>query len=155
MTGRWMIVILEIVLVGCGGLLPSPTTGPSEAPTEAPTTSPTTHPPTGATDVLLRMLSGGGLPWYIGPTYIRPPEFTLYGDGRVIYLVVSGEPPQLMQARLNEEQVATLLEYALGEGGLARARAEYDEPGIFDVGTTRFMVNAGDIHKSGKVGVIK
>ncbi|OFW54752.1 MAG: hypothetical protein A2146_01245 [Actinobacteria bacterium RBG_16_67_10] len=144
MTRRLVAAAAAFLLVGCGPVVPTPT----GLVTPSPSPSMWIDHPTGVTDVVLRMSSGGGLPYYIGPTYTRPPQFTLYGDGRVIYLVVGDQPPLLRQARLSEDQVGALLEYALGEAGLAMARAQYDEPGIYDVGTTRFVINAGGFNKS-------
>mgnify|MGYP000443879093 CR=1 FL=1 len=54
----------------------------------------------------------------------------------------------LRTATLSEDQIQDLLAYALGEGSLGIARAQYDFGGIADASTGTFTVNAGGIKKT-------
>ena len=86
------------------------------------------------------------------------PIFTLYGDGTVIFRNPLAEPPAaqgstmpfnpLRTTKLDEAQIVELLTLALGEGGLAAARPNYDNPMVADAGTTVFTVDAGGIKKA-------
>jgi hypothetical protein len=107
--------------------------------------------------VLLRYDEGGGL-MMAGYSAAQAPIFTLYGDGTVIFRDPMKEPPAaqgatmpfnpLRTAKLTEEQVVELLTLALGEGGLAVARPNYENPMIADAGTTVFTIDAGGIKKA-------
>lgn len=97
------------------------------------------------------MWISGGLR-YPGATVEPPPAFTLYGDGRVIYATERSGPDgtpvtELRQARLTEEQVAALIENALGPGGLATARERYADVPFADDVTTNFEVHAAGYDK--------
>jgi hypothetical protein len=128
---------------GTGGS-PSPTTDPA---TQTP--AGIAHP-TGAEEIILRYDEVGGfVPVEFVASHV--PYFTLYGDGTVVY--VSNEPVEwqpnrpmtgssILAAKLTEEQIQSLLEYALGEGGLAIAREQYDNPMVADAPTAVFEVNA-------------
>ena len=93
-----------------------------------------------------------------GYSAAQAPIFTLYGDGTVIFRNPLKDPPAaqgsttpfnpLRTAKLNEDQVVELLTLALGEGGLAVARPNYDNPMVADVGTTVFTIDAGGIKKA-------
>ena len=115
--------------------------------------SPLIDHPTGATDVVLRMSVGGGLR-YPGATLEEPPRFTLYGDGRVIYTMPAPAHPErsarfdLHQARLDEAQMGSLLQFALGDAGLAVARARYADVPIADDATTTFEIHGGGFDKT-------
>lgn len=112
--------------------------------------------PTGATDLILRVEEGGG---FVAPGFLatEAPAFSLYGDGTAIFRdPASNPPPPVGQVgrgvpynivRLTEDQVQTLLAFALGPGGLGVARAEYQLP-VADAPTTTFTVNAGGLHKT-------
>ena len=107
--------------------------------------------PTGATDVVLRYDSAGG---FVPVEFLAAhvPYFTLYGDGTVVFVQNSTEtePPEdgigrsspLRTGKLSEEQVQDLLEFALRDGGLAIAKAEYQNPLVADAPTTVFEINA-------------
>ena len=112
---------------------------------------------TGATDVILRYEEGGGMmmiPW----SAAGAPIFTLYGDGTIIFRNLSKGSPEPIgsvipfkpyrTARMNEEQIQSLLEFALGVGGLGQARANYQNDMISDVTTALFTVNAGGMAKT-------
>jgi hypothetical protein len=119
--------------------------------------------PVGPTDVVLRYEEGGGfmpVEWSLGST----PIFTLYGDGTVILRDIDEQPasdengrmvfPALTTARLSPDQTAALLDFALGEGGLAAAREQYDNPTIADAGNAIFTVNAGGGSKTVTVSAL-
>jgi hypothetical protein len=98
------------------------------------------------------MTSGGG---FAGNRFelIEVPAFTLFGNNTVIFrpgtVLDSGDPPPLVEARMSVEQVDALLEYALGPGHLADARAEYLDfaDRIADAPTTTFDVHAAGLDK--------
>ncbi len=151
------LLLVLIVAVGCANqtltptsALPTPPITPPTAPTPRQTLA--IEHPTGATDIVLRMAISGGLR-YPGATVESPPAFTLYGDGRVIYSIQRPRPDgstltELRQARLTEEQIATMVENALGPGGLAAARVWYADVPIADDVTTNFEVHAGGVDKT-------
>jgi hypothetical protein len=112
-----------------------------------------THP-SGATDVVLRVSSGGG---FVAPqTNLRAlPAFTLYGDGTVIVpgAVIQIYPGPavypLVRSKLNERQVQALLRRAKQVGLLARGAIDYGDMGaigVADAPTTTLLVNAGGRH---------
>ena len=127
----------------------TPTTGPSQAVGDIDHL-------TGATDLVLRVEEGGG---FVAPGFLatEAPAFSLYGDGTAIFRDPAANPPPPVGqvgrgvpyqiARLTEDQVQTLLAFALGPGGLGVARAEYQLP-VADAPTTTFTVNAGGLHKT-------
>jgi hypothetical protein len=151
-----------VVMAGCsagGGALPS--AAPSGATTAMPSSTPapagTVEHKTGATDIVLRYSEGGG---FIMPAFqaTQAPFFTLYGDGRVVFRnpMLDLPPAQgsvapfnpMRTARLTEDQIQSLLVRALGDGGLAGARARYDNPLVADAGTAEFSIDAGGITKT-------
>jgi hypothetical protein len=156
------ILLLVGLLVGCNvgpGASPTPTGSPTTPPTPSPTPSPTPGPtageidhPLGAHEVILRMESGGG---FVPMEFLltQAPQFTLYGDGTVIYQQTSdaiggqGLPPFLV-GHMDEEAVQALLRFALGEGRLLGARADYPNNMVADAGTTVFTINAGGESKT-------
>lgn len=88
---------------------------------------------TGSTDVVLRFdrapdVAVGDL---VGELFEPGPEFTLYGDGTVIFRDEMAPPPPaegpiirgrpFMTGRLDDEQLQSLLRFALEEGGLGDA----------------------------------
>lgn len=84
---------------------------------------------------------------------IRLPMFTLYGDGTVIYQ--EAPPPfapgetgtPLRTAKMNADQVSTLLAFALGPSGLQDARPHYPQPLVADAPSTVLTINAGGVQK--------
>jgi hypothetical protein len=159
---RWLVgapVALVILLVGC-------TTGPAATPLPTgptPSPQPTPSPTSGAIDhptnphaVVLRMESGGGfVPMEFFLT--QAPDFTLYGDGTVIYRQTDtrandpmggqGLLPYLV-GHLDEDGVQALLRYALGEGRLLGAKANYENNHVADAGSTIFTLNAAGLSKT-------
>jgi hypothetical protein len=107
--------------------------------------------PTGADEIVLRLEEAGG---FTPPEWqaARIPYFTLYGDGRVVFIQTTAPLPErndnvfvglpLRTAVLSEAQVQELLAYALREGGLAVARENYDNPMVADAPSTIFTINA-------------
>ena len=172
-------IVVGLLVAACGSSpTPAPVTTPrseSPPPVTTPRTSspPGTIPPptpaanptgtlmagiehaTGPTDVVLQFDSG---PDGDGGWFQPGPEFTLYGDGTVIFRnereqqltgdlpIIRGRP--FMTARLNEEQIQSVLRFAIGEGGLGSARPRYDtRSGYDDIGYSIFIVRAGALGK--------
>jgi len=107
--------------------------------------------PTGPTDIVLSMETGGGFVAY-GYFITQAPTFVLYGDSTAIFRpstdpAGTGMPP-FVQVTLSPEQVDALLTYALTVGNLAEADTEYMEMMVSDAPTTVFTVNAGGVDKS-------
>jgi hypothetical protein len=150
---------LSIVVAACsgGGASTPPSSDPSSAPSEAPSPVAGIGHPTGATDIILRYDEGGG---FVMPAFVaaNTPHYTLYGDGTVVLRDPAKEAPPaqgdafvmnpLQIAKLSEEQIQEVLAYALGEGGLAAARAEYLNQMISDASTATFTIDTGDLKKS-------
>jgi hypothetical protein len=154
---------IALVVMACSSTGVGPTTSapPSSVPTAAPTSTPvpagTVEHKTGSTDIVLRYSEGGG---FVMPAFqaTQAPYFTLYGDGTVVFRnpMLDLPPAQgsvapfnpLRTATLTEDQVQSLLVQALGEGGLAAARARYENPMVADAGTAEFTIDAGGITKT-------
>ena len=151
---------------GAGPATQAPTTPPSGAPTEAPASSPSpvitglAHP-TGADEIVFRLDYEGG---FVPPEFLaaRVPPFTLYGDGRIVFVQTTAAPQErdiavgqpIRTAVLNEEQIQALLTSALDEGGLAVAREEYVNGGVMDAPTTVFTINADNDSKTVKANAL-
>lgn len=162
-TFALLALVLASLLAACSvgpGTSPSPTNPPGPTPTPSPTPSPTFGPdeiehPTGRTDIVLRMEQGGGFVPF-GFFFTQSPSFTLYGDGTVIFHQIdnrAGDPfggqamlPWLV-GHMSEADIQALLQFALGPGRLANAKANYDNPMIADAGSTIFNLNAGGVEK--------
>lgn len=133
--------------------------------TPAPTTEPSSMPigridhATGPTEVVLRFDRGpdfavGDL---VGELFQPGPEFTLYGDGTVIFRNEGGQPPRaegpmvrgrpFMIGRLDEAKVQTFLRFALGEGGLWDACESYGTHDTDVASVDVFTVRAGGLEK--------
>jgi hypothetical protein len=114
-----------------------------DAPAPAPTGAPAEPPSgriehaTGPADVVLRYDVGPdvGVSELGGVQFNPGPEFTLYGDGTVIFRLRDGSPPTdgpivrgnpFTTVHLDDEQVQALLRFALGEGGLIAACERYE-----------------------------
>ncbi len=140
-------------LAACGGApglsaTPDPTTATASS---EPTAGDAIAHPTGATEVVLRFDEVGGfvpMEWIAA----RLPIFTLYGDGRVVFVQTTAGPPArddgviagapVRTAMLSEQQVQELLRYALTDGGLAIARTDYSNGLVADAPTSVFTINA-------------
>ena len=154
---RLAALCLTFAAAGCA-TLPGPTLTPGASAslpaTETPSATSAIAYPNGPDDVVLRLFTDGGL---LNPadTLEASPEYTLYGDGRVIYssrtyngMTITAD---IRQARLSEAQVDAVLIDALGEGGLSEAATNYPDAPITDVGTTEFEIHAGGIEKTVRV----
>jgi hypothetical protein len=156
---------LILIVAACSGGGATASSGPpSTAPTSTPTAAPSPSAAgfgaidhaTGATDVLLRYEEGGG---FVMPAFLatQAPIFTLYGDGTIIFRNPLADAPQpvgsifpglpFRTAKLSEEQIQEVLAFALGDGGLGAARANYENNMVADAGTATFSVDAGGIKK--------
>jgi hypothetical protein len=113
----------------------------------------------GPTDVVLRFDSGPDLAVsdLTGELFQPGPEFTLYGDGTAIFRSERAElpptqrsilrVPPFMIAQLTEDQVQSLLRFALGEGGLMAACERYESRDVDGFGSAVFTVHAGVLDK--------
>ena len=161
--------LVTVLVVACNSpaATPSPTGSPPSSPatgspvasaSAAPSTTGAIEHKTGATDVVLRVESGGG---FVPIDFLatQAPTFTLYGDGVVVFQPKVDQVPQpdasgiakgvpWRTAKLDEEQVQELLEFALGAGGLGGARETYVDNGIADAPNTIFTIHAGGIDKT-------
>jgi hypothetical protein len=156
-----LLVALGAAACGSGGAstpafssAPATPVNPTVVP--SPTFDGIVHP-TGADEVVLRFDEAGG---FTPPEFqaARLPYFTLYGDGRIVFVQTAAEqqPRQdnvfvglpLRTAKLSEEQVQELLAYALKDGGLAIARESYDNPMVADAPTAVFTVSADNDTKT-------
>lgn len=165
-SSTFLIAVLAIA--ACSGATASPSgslppgsPGPSSSGSPGPSGDPTSGAidhPTGATDVILRLEEGGGfVPMEFSAS--QAPVFTLYGNGIVVFQqaiqtfptpdaqgVVRGAPWRT--AKLDETQIQELLSFALGPGGLAVARAKYENNTVADASTSTFTVRAGGLDKT-------
>jgi hypothetical protein len=153
-------VLLAALAVGaCSatGSGASPATAESPGATSEPSVVEGIVHPTGASAIVLRLdESGGFVPAEFLAAHV--PQFTLYGDGRVVFVssneilperndgVITGQP--VKTATLTEAQVQDLLEYALRDGGLGAARADYQNPLVADAPTAVFTINADGATKT-------
>ena len=176
-AGRSTVLLLVVlVAAACGNSTPTGTPppaspgssqGPGASPSPAPSSGPTVGAidhPTGASDVILRIESGGG---FVPIDFLatQAPTFTLYGNGVIVFQRQVTEFPQpdatgvtkgipWRTATLDESQVQELLEFALGQGGLGAARASYIDGGIADAPDTIFTIHAGGVDKTTVVNAL-
>lgn len=142
--------LVALLVAGAAAAAQSPA-NPSAPPEGSSQPGRISHP-TGSTDVVLRMDTRGGL---VPLTFARvqAPEFTLYGDGTVLFRSVDdpegdGFPP-FVRAQMDGEQMDSLLLGALDEAGLRDARDSYDDQrGATDLPTTVFSIDADDVTRS-------
>jgi hypothetical protein len=155
------LAALVLVLAACTGSGASSATSGSPAGSGGPSAAPSTvgaiEHKTGPTDVILRFDEGGG---FVMPAYTaaQAPAFTLYGDGTLIFRPVKADPlpavgsvmpfQPFRTAKMSEDQIQSLLDHALNEGGLGAARAEYMDMQVSDASTAVFTVNAGGLAKT-------
>jgi hypothetical protein len=164
-VGPVVVTLLVALLAGACAAAPAATPPPTAVPSSSaaastspsgPSASPTFAPdavvhPTGAAEVVLRYdVAGGFVPVEFSVGHL--PQFTLYGDGRVIFpgaSDVSGVPAdgvatggRLRTVMLTEPQVQDLLKFALLEGGLGVATGPYDATGVADAPTATFEIHA-------------
>ncbi|MFL5778860.1 MAG: hypothetical protein ACJ761_07955 [Chloroflexota bacterium] len=171
---RLIALVVAVIAAGCNS--PSVTSSPSQSavpvspsaggsPSAAPSAPPSSPSAvgaighkTGGADVVLRIEQGGG---FVPIDFLatQAPGFTLFGDGVIVFQPKVDQFPQpdasgatkgvpWRTAKLDEDQVQDLLEFALGPGGLGGARDSYVEGGIADAPDTIFTVHAGGIDKT-------
>jgi hypothetical protein len=111
----------------------------------------------GRTNVVFRFEEGGGfVP--MGFFATQAPQFTLYGDGTLIFRDADAAPapsaagvfplPPYSTSRLSEAQIQAFLQFALEEGGLGVARGPYSPGNVADAPTAIFTFNAGGLTKT-------
>lgn len=154
------LLFVALVSTACSGA------GAPAAPGAAGSADPTVAPspsieglshPTDPDEIILRFDESGG---FVPAEWLAAhvPYFTLYGDGTVVFVRTSAmaEPREdgvmigspIRTAKLTEEQIQSLLVLALRDGGLAAARAEYQNPLVADAPTAFFEVNADGASKT-------
>lgn len=148
-----LILVASMTLGGCAGAGASPSA--SGSPESGPSSAPAgIGHATGATDVILRAEQAGG---FTAPAFqiTRVPEFTLYGDGTVVYQLPADPnveapigPPRLARATLTGEQIDALLAFAINAGGLGSAKAQYINPLVADAPDTIFTIATDDVTKT-------
>jgi hypothetical protein len=158
------IALVAVLLTGCK-LLPGGQANPTPAPATPATATPgpsatpiatavAIEHATGAKDVILRIEMGGGLvPVEFFATQI--PQFTLYGNGVVVFRPTPdtsgnsyGDPlPAMVTGTLSEDAVQRLLAFALDDGRLRGAKDHYENMQIADASTTLFNINADGLQK--------
>jgi hypothetical protein len=154
---RLALAIVALALAAC--TVAGQTPGPSGTPVPSSGSVGAIDHATGATDVLLRYEVGGG---FVGPGFFatQAPTYTLYGDGTVIFQArdTTAAPapanvgpivpkPPFHTIRLSETEIQDVLAFALHDGGLAAARAQYDATQVADAPTSTFTIRAGGIDK--------
>jgi len=153
------LLLATLVVGACsagrsGGTTPSAAASPGDA-TPSPVAG--IDHPTGATDIVLRLDESGG---FVPVEYLAAhvPQFTLYGDGTVVFTSAAAAAPEradgvvaspaLRTAKLTGDQVQALLEAAIRDGGLGAARADYQNPLVADAATAVFTLNADGSEKT-------
>jgi hypothetical protein len=154
-----LLVLALVVATACstgGSSSSTPTGAASPAQTSSPTVTGIAHP-TGPGEIVLRLDESGG---FVPPEFLAAhvPQFTLYGDGTVVFTAMEpsrparadnvsvGEP--IRTAKLSEDQVQQLLEYAIRDGRLGVAKAEYQNPLVADAATAVFTLDADGAKKT-------
>ena len=144
-------LILAVTAAACGTSEKPPGGEGSTSTTDASSSS-TTLPeggishPTGAEEIVIQVSTGGGfVP--VEYNYTSLPQFSLYGDGRLIVpgpttLQYPGPAlPNLQTTTVSEETIQAMLA-AAKEAGLFQNGVDYGQPGVTDVGTTTIVINA-------------
>jgi hypothetical protein len=168
------MALAGLLVAACAGGQPSPSPGASRSPgsslspSSVPTVGLSASPSPGRTGqlgeidhrteptaVVLRMsVNGGFVPREVA--LIEVPTFTLFGDGSVVFrpsqapgqTLRPGRPrPVLTRATMRADQVDALLRFALTQGGLRDAKADYSDVGVADAPTTVFTIDAGGVRK--------
>ncbi len=151
-----VVVAAPLVLVACSSIggQPSGSQGPASTSTADPNAI---YHRTGATDVVLRFEEGGGfVP--IGFFATQAPQFTLYGDGTVIFRNTNVAPrvtetgvipsPPYSIVTLSEPEIQDLLRFALIDSRIEVAGPHYTPGNIADAPTATFTFRAGGVDKT-------
>lgn len=142
------IIILPLLLAGC--VHSGATTDPNATSTPANEYFPVSTTPN---DLILRVDTGGGL---VPMSYLltHMPQFSLYGDGRIVVLgpmiEIYPQPllPNLRIMRVTPSEIQTIVG-AAAAAGLLGPDASYPGAGIADAGTTIFTLTvAGTTHRT-------
>lgn len=167
------ILLIALLVTACG-----PTSAPSPSGSPRSSGPPASAPPsgtpgpsvgaidhkTGGTDVILRLEEGGGLvPMEFNAS--QAPSFTLYGNGVVVFqpIVATFPDPDAAgivhstpwrTAKLDEDQIQELLDYALVSSGLGGARERYPADTVADAPNTIFIIRAGGLDKTVQVNAL-
>lgn len=157
--GAALLIVLSFAMAACGAGAGSaaPTGDVTPDASNAPPSDATAiEHPTGATDVVFRFEQGGGfVP--MGFFATQAPQFTLYGDGTVLFRDFTAALPEndnigrqtpYVIAGLSEPEVQAFLRFALAESGLGVARATYTPGNVADAPTSTFTVHAGGLDKT-------
>ena len=167
------VLLVALLVTACGAAsAPSPSGSPGTG--GPPSSTPPSGQPgtsvgaidhkTGATDVLLRLEEGGGfVPMDFNAA--QAPGFTLYGNGVVVFQRIITAFPEAdaagivhttpwRTAKLDEEQIQELLDFAIVSGGLGAARANYVADNVADAPNSIFTVRAGGIDKTVQVNAL-
>lgn len=140
-------VVVTGLAAGLGGLTIGPRVARGTQQDATPAAVGAIDHPTGADELVLRVQVGGGfIP--VEFHFTQVPQFSVYGDGRVIFLGPQIEIypppalPNLRVLRLSEEGLQQLLA-AAGDAGLIGESRHYPNDFVADASTTAFTVNAG------------
>jgi hypothetical protein len=146
---------IVLLVSACSGAASVP---PGSTPSPTPVPSVGIEHATGATDLVLRYDRGGG---FMAPNSLvtEGPIFSLYGDGTIIFRDITVAAPTeaadglgrglpYRTARLSEPQIQALLDFAINDGILGIARAQYLNNRIADAPTTVFTIHAGALNKT-------
>ena len=127
---------------------------PTASPYPTPAGEGISHPTEPGVLILQYEVGGGFVPFEFFIT--QAPQFSLYGDGTVVWrpqeeMARIGPPggglPRFVQGRLDEQGIQALLSFALGQGRLAGGREHYAQDSCADCPSTVFRVNAGGVIK--------
>ncbi len=86
----------------------------------------------------------------------QAPQFTLYGDGTVIFRDFTAGPPAndkvgalqpYLIARMSEAEIQAFLRFVLADSGLGVARAAYNPGNVADAPSSMFTIRAGGVDK--------
>ena len=92
--------------------------------------------------IIIQMLNVSGQPQPEIADRLTLPEFTLYGDGTLIFTQTGGAGgPRLLEAELSKEAIEDLLAFIVGEGFLNFAYEQAGERGAINATTTFLYVN--------------
>ena len=156
-----LLAVALLAVAACTPAAPpsgSPGPGGSGSPSPSPTSAQpsTIEHPTGATDIVLRYEEGGGFA-LVEHNVTQVPVFTLYGGGTILFRNPMDQPAPnknfslrylpLKTAKLSEDQIQQVLDFAINRGGLGIARDNYPNDQMADAGAATFTLRAGGREK--------